>query len=31
MTATNINMGDEGTAEITIAGEDDIVWTAVGS
>lgn len=29
LTASNINMGDtEGTAEITIAGEDDIVWTA---
>jgi len=32
MTASNINMGDgEGTAEITIAGEDDIVWVPVGS
>lgn len=28
MTAANINMGaDEGTADITLAGEDDIVWT----
>lgn len=27
MTAANVNMGDgEGTAEITIAGEDDITW-----
>jgi hypothetical protein len=31
VTASNINMGDEGTAEITIAGEDDIVWTGSGS
>lgn len=29
MTAANINMGDsEGTNEITLAGEDEIVWTA---
>jgi hypothetical protein len=29
MTAANVNMGtDEGTGEITLAGEDDIVWTA---
>jgi len=29
MTAANINMGDsEGTNEITLAGEDAIVWTA---
>ena len=29
MTAANINMGDaDGTAEITLAGEDAIVWTA---
>lgn len=29
MTAQNINLsGDEGSAEITIAGEDEIVWTA---
>lgn len=28
MTAANINMGtDEGTAEITLAGEDDLIWT----
>ena len=28
MTAANINMGaDEGTAEITLAGENEIVWT----
>ncbi len=27
MTANNISMGDEGTNEITFAGEDLIVWT----
>jgi len=28
MTASNVQMGDgEGSAEITLAGEDDIVWT----
>lgn len=28
MTAANVNMGaEEGTAEITLAGEDDITWT----
>jgi hypothetical protein len=28
MTAANINMGtDEGTGEITLAGEDELVWT----
>lgn len=28
MTAANINMGaDEGTSEITLAGEDEITWT----
>lgn len=31
MTAANISMGsDEGTADITIAGEDEIVWTLAG-
>jgi hypothetical protein len=29
MTASNIQMGDEGSAEITLAGEDDIIWTPV--
>lgn len=29
MTAANVNMGaEEGTAEITLAGEDEIIWTA---
>lgn len=29
MTAANVNMSaEEGTAEITLAGEDNIVWTA---
>lgn len=29
MTANNMNVGgDEGTAEITLAGEDELVWTA---
>jgi len=28
LTAANLNMGDnEGSADLTIAGEDDIVWT----
>ena len=27
MTANNKSFGDEGTAEITMAGEDDIIWT----
>lgn len=29
MTAFNQSIGDEGTAEITLAGEDDIVWSAM--
>ena len=30
MTAHNINVGDDGgTAEITLAGEDKLVWTAI--
>jgi hypothetical protein len=28
MTATNESLGEEGTAEITIAGEDGLSWTA---